>query len=244
MARDPSSPGLPASSSSGWWCGPAGALHGSGDSSRDTVGAVAALDGSETAGNDDELITGRVENSPVSGAEVNDLGARIATDSSRRASSVGSTSGNCSGAGATASVAWPSTAAAPGSENRILGASARCTTAATCARRDSIGRGATVNSGPPDIVCGTTGLARPSTCPLGPAGSTWCANGARKLGLRAVASELVNESRGATGSVAVSTGRIGGRSSHAARWTGAGAEGDAAAACDGAGSEPPRLHQA
>src|SRR6478752_3354787 len=197
MARDPSSPGLPASSSSGWWCGPAGALHGSGDSSRDTVGAVAALDGSETAGNDDELITGRVENSPVSGAEVNDLGARIATDSSRRASSVGSTSGNCSGAGATASVAWPSTAAAPGSENRILGASARC------------------------------------------------ANAARKLGLRAVANELVNGSRGATGSVAVNTGRIGGRSSHAARWTGAGAGGGAAAAMlDGAGSAPPRLHQA
>ncbi len=103
------------------------------------------------------------------------------------------------------------------SDSHILGASARCTTDANDDRRDSTGRAATGSSGPLDIACGATGLANPDTWPLGPAGSTWCPSGARKLGLRAVASELVNVSNGATGGVAVSTGRSGGRSSQAAR---------------------------
>ena len=94
------------------------------------------------------------------------------------------------------------------------------------------GRGATARSGPVLTVCGTTGRANPSTWPLGPSGSTTCPRGARKLGLCEVESEEVKVSRGAIGRVAVTVGRIGGRSCQAARCNGAGDVDPVAAAAE------------
>ena len=129
------------------------------------------------------------------------------------------------------------------SDSHIRGVSIRCTTEAA----DDSRRCATNRSGPLEMTVWATGLASPLTWPLGPSGSTTWPSGARKLGLCDVASDAVNESRGATGGVLVRVGRSGGRSRHAARCTGGGAAGRvvpvADCACGRAGSASARLHQ-
>jgi hypothetical protein len=144
-------------------------------SSRDTVGTVEAV-GNDAAG---ALTTGRVENSRWSGAMVSDDELTGAAAGSRmRGPGGGSTRPAISGASTTVGDAGAESGpgiAAPSveSDSHILGANARCTTAASDERRDSTGRAATGSSGPADTVCGVTGLASPNTWPLGPAGSTW-----------------------------------------------------------------------
>ena len=191
------------------------------------------------------LTTGRGVAVSCTGADVKAVGAvaeyEVVLLSWRTGRSTVASAG-CSGGNDAAAGRGAGAGAGSLSANRMIGESSRWTAVLT-----GDDRGATARSGPLLTVCGTTGRANPSTWPLGPLGSTTCPRGARKLGLCEVESEAVKVSSGATGRVAVTVGRIGGRSCQAARCTGAG---DVDPVTAGAelpwgedGSASPRLHQ-
>jgi len=113
-------------------------------------------------------MTGSGRCSPGSGADVSSYryaGGAVGRDRS----SLGGLGAGVDSSATSTIAALCTGGAAGGSavDSHVLGARIRCT---ACDTAD--GGGATTSSGPPNVAAGVTGLARPWTCPLGPAGST------------------------------------------------------------------------